>query len=51
LIANTEAEAAMMAIAGTSGARIRMSVQYKAWTSVNPPQTKGATIRGHRQVS
>ena len=41
--------AAISAIAGTIGARIRRSVQKKPWTSVRPIATRGAAIRGQRQ--
>ena len=43
------APAAIRAMAGTIGARIRRSVQKKAWTSVRPITNIGAAIRGHGQ--
>jgi hypothetical protein len=44
------AAAATNAMAGTIGARIRRSVQKKAWTMVRPRIARGADTRGHVQT-
>jgi hypothetical protein len=42
---------AIKAMAGTIGARIRRSVQKKAWTIVSPRMARGAAMRGHDQTA